>query len=270
MLREKPGTKVPATFTQQFMRVQFLPAAEQTVHFDEFQFDGRRRVRAVSAETGISFQDYGRMHVSQRAEQRASRWRPPYIFSNQQLQRVLIAAAWQFVHYAVPCPEDLSLAEAIRITDEKLTQMRSRDISQLPPAQQAIVMQHRATYEQAGPGAHLKIHAAMLWRSYRLGQESTVVAAALGMTPWAVRRNLAKLKKLARKLGFEVGPAPAPGSARGRASRCPTGRKLIWSCKRMGIGWTAERYGVAVYTVRKRLKQARRAARRSYKRSLTS
>jgi hypothetical protein len=59
--------------------------------FDEFQW--QRRAKAVSAESEISFADYGRMHSFQiRGRRRAREFAPTFANNSEQLRKVLLHA----------------------------------------------------------------------------------------------------------------------------------------------------------------------------------
>ncbi len=54
--------------------------------------------------------------------------------------------------------------------------------------------------------SYLGLQSAVIYRAYRLGQDSCAIAGELGIQPCAVRQFLFRANRAARKLGFDCGP----------------------------------------------------------------
>jgi hypothetical protein len=191
-------------------QVQFIPAAPQTVFFDESQFD-RRRTKAMTADTHIAWSDFDKMHIAHHVEQRCKRHIAPFAFSNTKLARTIALATWQRSNGGQkPMPEDISYLELRAMAHATTNKRRAKDISHMPERQQAILERMHIALHTAG--GFMELMSQIAYRSWRLGQESVVIAEALNCTPPQVRHILVRLKKVARKLGFDAPVTAAPGS----------------------------------------------------------
>jgi hypothetical protein len=171
------------------------------LHFDPHQFAGRRGAYAASAETSISFADYGRMHTETHRGIRP--WCPPFALNDSQLQQVLLLRAWRYTHNrGIPAAAD---RDKINRRATALALRGNVVSADVPQIQREIVEKHRAAVRRAG--GFLQLHAAIAFRSWRLGMDSVEVAESLGMTPWSVRQSLWRLRAVAKLLGFDVGRA---------------------------------------------------------------
>ena len=171
------------------------------LHFDPYQFAGRGAY-AASAETNISFNDYGRMHTATHCGVRP--WCPPFALNNKQLQQVLLLRAWRYLHhnYSIPAAAD---RDKINRAATALALRGNVVGPDAPSVQHEIVEKHRAAVRKAG--GFLQLHASIAFRSWRLGMNSVEVAESLGITPWSVRQSLWRLRAVAKRLGFDVGRA---------------------------------------------------------------
>jgi hypothetical protein len=168
------------------------------LHFDPYQF-ANRGAFPVSAETCLAFSDYHTMHTKHRAENPAA-WVPPFALNDKQLQQVLLLRAWRYVHNRGIPPTDLNKINA----DATAKALKGNSIAADAPAiQREMVKAHIAAVRKAG--GYLQLHAAIAFRSWRLGMTSVEVAESLGMTPYAVRVALWRLRDAAKKLGFDAG-----------------------------------------------------------------
>jgi len=173
----------------------------QGVKFDEWQFQGRYRSHAVSVKSKITFDDYGRsMSTAYRAEGRG--WVPPFALNNEQLQRVLLTRAWRYIHHVVSLPKDVEWQEVARTATEKALQPHNIK-SGSPRIQKLMFVAHVSAVIRAG--GLLQLWAAIAFRAWRLGMDSVAVGESLGVSPGAVRINLARLRDVARELGYDTG-----------------------------------------------------------------
>jgi uncharacterized protein (DUF433 family) len=172
------------------------------LEFDHHQFEGHGKY-PVSATSGIAFSDYDRMHTeSHKAKPTA--WVPPFALNDKQLQAVLLRRAWRYAFHLLPFPENVNREELNRAATGKA--LKGYAIKPgAPPVQHEMRDRHIAAVRRAG--GYMELQAAIAFRAWRLGQDSVAVADSLGMTPWAVRVQLWRLRDVAKKLGFEVGRA---------------------------------------------------------------
>lgn len=176
------------------------------LHFDHHQFE--RRSVPVNGKNGISFDDAKRMQTQSRSTKPAA-WVPPFAMSDAKLQKVLLVRAWRYVHGSacrklIPHPESINREEINRAATAKA--LRGYTIRPDAPAiqHQAHAM-HQASVRLAG--GFLQLMASIAFRSWRLGMDSVAVAETLGTSPQAVRASLWRFREIAKRLGFDVGPA---------------------------------------------------------------
>jgi hypothetical protein len=169
------------------------------LHFDPYQFAGRGRF-PVSAATSIAFTDYQRMHTETHNVNPAA-WVPPFALNDKQLQKVLLLRAWRYTHKrGRPQEADRDKINA----DATAKALKGNSVAADAPAiQREMVKAHIAAVRKAG--GYMQLHAAISFRSWRLGLNSPEVAESLGMTPYAVRVALWRLRDAAKELGFDVG-----------------------------------------------------------------
>lgn len=167
------------------------------LHFDAYQFQARPN-RPVSAETGLSWIDYSRMGTIKRRNEGHVRRQiiPAWVFEPEKLRRVLAACIWRFVFQSrVPLPETFArdwraLKEASQREWERYANnQRFREARQLGKAVEKC-------------GGLAEVYAGVIWRSWRLGQDSVTVGEALYMTPVAVRARLQRIRLAAKWLGY--------------------------------------------------------------------
>jgi hypothetical protein len=242
--------------------VQILPAAPPRpgLAFDLCQF--WKRASAVSAESQISFNDYGRMHSVQHAQQRYKGFIPKFASSDEKLRLVLSVAAWRYCHGGkIPYQDWVSLAELRRMADEKFKSSQARSLD-LPEAEKRMLERH--LFCTAYAGGWLQRTATIAWLSWRLGYSSPAVAEQLWMQAPGVRIVLYRLNKIARSLGFETF-TPKKYHSQGKVrqkhmTKLPPGPKLLRLHKANPF-WTAgrlaKRFKVRRATVQNALRRAK-------------
>lgn len=168
------------------------------LHFDNFQFENRGAYPA-SAKSCLAFSDIRTMHTEHHDGNPAA-WVPPFALNDKQLQQTLLLRAWRYVHNRGIPPADLHKINA----DATAKALKGSCVAADAPAiQREMVRKHIAAVRRAG--GYMQLHAAIAFRSWRLGMSSVEVAESLGMTPYAVRVALWRLRDAAKKLGFDVG-----------------------------------------------------------------
>lgn len=170
------------------------------LRFDEHQFANRRN-RPVSAHTGIAWTDYSRMATITRRNEGYVHRRagtPAWAYEIDKVRRVIAACVWRFTFQSrIPLPE--TFARDWRSLKEAADREFERHANNL--AGETEVRALRKVVEKCGGLAEM--YAAVLWRSWRLGEDSVTVAEALHMTPVAVRVRLQRIRMTAKRLGFE-------------------------------------------------------------------
>jgi hypothetical protein len=152
-----------------------------SLFFDPHQF--YRRAKAISQTSELSFSDYGRMHLTFVKPMRCARWIPAYATDPKKIARVLMQSAWQYCHGGTPFPEDITMEELRKEVDAKTEQLHTHDWSHLSTFQQDIWHRHRLVFGRPGSGGWFGVHAAIVYRSWNLGHESSKVAPDLFMAP---------------------------------------------------------------------------------------
>jgi hypothetical protein len=170
--------------------------------FDNWQFQNHYQTRPASVESKLSFDDFNRsMSTARRAEGRC--WTPPFATDGRKLKQVLMLKTWRFIHNGAPMPENLDWHELNRVATARA--LRGHEIRETAATiQKRMQAEHIAAIQRAG--SYLAFQVALVYRSWRLAQDSVTVAESLGISPSAVRINLSRLKDVARSLGFNVGP----------------------------------------------------------------
>jgi hypothetical protein len=180
------------------------------LHFDPFQFAGRRRWPVAAEFTqhgwtsnGIAYED--RMQTAPSSVPlRHKRWTPAFAASDDKLRRVLLQRAWFYLHGSgrlASAPDDW---KTINDAATKKALESKMNFSKCPAHKRAENKAHMAAVKQAG--GYLELQAALAYRAWRLGHDSVGIAEALGMSPQSVRVNLQRLCNAARDLDFETFP----------------------------------------------------------------
>ena len=185
-------------------------------------------MKAISADTGISWSDLDKMHIAHHATQRHKRYFTPFAFNDKQLARVIALATWRRSHGGnPPMPENISYLELRELAHRRTNELRAKDISHMPAHAQAKLERMHVALQTAG--GFMELQAQIAYRSWRLGQHSTTIAEALNCTPQQVRVNLARLKKIARQLGFDAPVTAAPGSVAKQTRAHKRNGRIHWS-----------------------------------------
>jgi len=194
-------------------QITFLPPAPQTVHFDDHAW-ACKRTRVVSEESHLAFSDIQRMHVHRHSATRGRRFIPEFATNPKQLRQVLTFFAWRYARPTkkknAPVPEGITLDELKRVTDERF----EKDLKQNRRPKNQISQRETDAFERfcfVYDQGWLRVHAAVAWRSWLLGYESTQIAAGLFMSPQQVRIILWRMNLVARELGFNTFPAGKKG-----------------------------------------------------------
>jgi hypothetical protein len=169
--------------------------------FDSWQFEGRHQVRAVSAESKISFDDYTRsMKTEFRAEGRG--WVPPFALVDWQLRKVLLKRTWRYCHNCLPMPERIDWEKLNKEATARLLKTYKIKVETSSLQKQMHTDHVRAALSIGG---YMQLESSIAWQRWRLGSDSVAIAEALNITPGTVRIHLARLRSIARELHFDVG-----------------------------------------------------------------
>lgn len=200
------------------------------LHFDPYQFAGRRR-QPVDAEftqhgwtsNGISYEDFGRMESRRSSVPlRQRRWTPAFAASDEKLRRVLLHRAWLYLHGSgrpASAPDDWKTINDAA-TKKALELLKTR-FKNCPAHKRCESAAHVAAVKRAG--GYCELQAALAYRAWRLGHDSVGIAEALGMSPQSVRVNLQRLCNAARDLDYETFPRHySLGRPRGTSTNIPT------------------------------------------------
>lgn len=174
---------------------------EETLRFDPCQFSNRYKQMAVSARTSIAFSDYRSMHTETHKVRQD--WIPPFALNDKQLQQVLLHRAWTYAHGGAPFPQIVNVQEINSAATARA--LKGYVIHKDAPIQVQMMQTHQTAVRKAG--GYMQLHAAIAFRSWRLGMDSVAVAETIGSTPFAVRQSLWRMRDVAKCLGFEVGRA---------------------------------------------------------------
>jgi hypothetical protein len=165
------------------------------------RISGSCRMKTVSISSRLSYDDRQRIQVQWRALTTYRKGGVPlWLYDQRKLKTVLCQMVWQFViadQYQGLCPALLqtSWIELQRAADVKwarlsATEGRSKEVRAL-----------RRAVKQSGGIVPLFVK--VLWL-YRTGANSCAIAAATGLTPWAVRQRLWRIRRIARRLNLET------------------------------------------------------------------
>jgi hypothetical protein len=168
-----------------------------------------QRTSSEENNATVSFTDYDRMNNFTNLP-RAARWIPPFVFSEEKLRRVLLVRAWRYAHGQHQVPEEINMAEIDKAATTKALR-HGQHIRAEAPVQRAWAQTHVDAVRRAG--SFLALESAIVFRAYRLGQDSPTIGADLGLTPWAVRQHLNRTLRVARQLGFDCG---TPNHSKGK------------------------------------------------------
>jgi hypothetical protein len=254
------------------MAIQLLPPAPQdpTVTFDRYQFDGRL-AKAVTAESGISFSDYQRMHVKKYVEAPCKKYRPQWVDSPEMFRKVLMLAAWRHCLNYTPLPENITLAKLKRMTAEQLRKKVTRFRTEYAAGTLALRDRKNLAREIAHLGKYgfLASRASVAYYSYRMRMPSPRIAEMVGLTASNVRVILMRLNECARALGFPCGAHHSNFGKRNGPNvtrSLPAPQVLIneYGTGPLTFREMAAKYGVQADTVRRAFTRAKRLADPGY------
>jgi len=161
-----------------------------TPSFDNWQFEGHVGIHAASEETELDYSDMQRCHTEFRSTFRARRWVPAFANSDRGLREVLASRMWCYVH-----------GGAIRRAPERFVK-NWKGLRRLVDAKVAQYRRKGCNFPAPVP---VEIQAAICYRSWRLGQDSPTIAAALRLSPGMVRTTLFRIRVTAEKIGLPIG-----------------------------------------------------------------
>lgn len=248
--------------------ITICPPGQQDVHFDEYAFT--KSVRAVSARytpegwdsTGLAFSDYmSGMHIQRiKGKRNAKMWIPKFANNNEQLRHVIAQAVWQHIHTHGPIPPgliaDRVILEQMCIVADKrrIAKAYTTRYGRKPgDLTDAMWVRHVGSVQLAG--SYLTLLSTLAYRSWRLEQPSTTVAAQLGLTAVGVRQHLYRLVRTARKLGYPTHENHWSFGKEGIRTphklKLPPGPQLIKEVETDGYNAVAARYDVLRISVYK-------------------
>jgi hypothetical protein len=205
-----------------------------------------------AALSSLSYSDYSnQMHTFSNLP-RAARWIPPFVFSEENLRRVLLVRAWRYVHGQKPVPEEINMAEIDKAATARALE-HGKGITAVNPLQHAWAKTHVDAVRRAG--SFLALESAIVFRAYRLGQDSPTIGDGVDLTPWAVRQHLNRTLRIARQLGFDCG---APHHSKGKPKVLRFSVSRIREMLEAGKSQThvAARFGIPRQTLKGRARKA--------------
>jgi hypothetical protein len=221
--------------------------------FDPHQF--LRRTKAVTAETGIAFSDYEKMHI-ERHSTKVWRRRPEKIawaFNDTLLKNTILTFLER--RYFVPQLPDLTDEERIaRIEAHAKWRETSRQIhlndrldaykkakDEDAPAKRLKELEIEAQNADSRlrfDRRPVELVTSIVYLSYRLGFDSTQVAEQLGILPPHVRIVLMRLNFVAADLA--TGRPYKPVHCKGRGKHRPWSKRelvRLWFLRNSGLSW---------------------------------
>jgi len=175
----------------------------------------------VSADTGIAFSDFERMHLDRR-EVGAEAWVPDFVNNDNHFRRVLAQSTWEHMlrHGTVPDEFVDNVGELQALSAAYMESVAKRPQGQAPrrrlervddtvvetiiPCDEHFsnMKTHVITVQKAG--GYMERDAAVAYHSWRLRWDSPTVGKELGLMPSHVRHILANLCASARRLRFDA------------------------------------------------------------------
>lgn len=205
------------------------------------------------------------MHVEHRKVQRCQSFIPAFSRNDEQLRHVLALMAFRYANGGGKQKEyfhlfERNLPELERQVEAKFQEWQARRLDTLPVPEKRKYRRHLYIVDAFG---WLGLHAAIAYRSWRLGQSSTQVASQLFMSAPGVRIALWRMNNCARALGYETFMRRAYQSKGKRrqahVTKLPPGPKLLrlaaktyWTQRRL-----AARYGVRAISVQVAIRNAK-------------
>lgn len=164
--------------------------SNNTPQFDKHQFF--RNARAISAETEISYQDFGRMGIEEHRAHLSGRETPAFMLDEKKIQRVLIQIGWQYVHGGLGNPPENTTLEELKKQIEKHVETcwSNRGIRSCKTHSENIKRN----------GGYLQMRAKVMWLAWRMNMNSVDIAKETGIDPRNVRTMLERVRVAARKV----------------------------------------------------------------------
>jgi len=200
----------------------------QPPKFDRFQFE-KRFARAVSVETGISFQDYGSMHVQYRKVKQERRLETPsWAVNDAELREVLLKFCERRVFMRNWQNDGAGLTH-----EERISRIRQLELKRAAEFEQNLIelrQRWKTAPEEYKPEletqitnldtqlcdlrrGNLALAVGVVYFYYRLGYNSPETARELGIKPPHVRQTLARLHNAANGTTYRS-PNPKWGRIR--------------------------------------------------------
>jgi hypothetical protein len=185
----------------------------QEPRFDRTQFAGRRS-KAVSAKTGISFADFGNMHIHHREVCQERRLKTPtWAVNDLQLRQVVLRFAEDRLYIRDHSGSDAERMARIHEEEQRRLPAFKQQLEQLqlahhknPQAHLTIQIQNMDSAVLTMERGVVKLATAVVYAYYRQGHKSVEIAEQFGVKPPAVRVWLYRMHTVSNRLGFGTGP----------------------------------------------------------------
>lgn len=187
----------------------------QEPQFDNHQFD--RRAKAVTAETEISFQDFGSMHVTKRTQGFGGGRRlpsPTWAASDQQVREVVLRYGEDRYSIKDHSGDPATRMARIKAAEQQKIPALKEGLEQLlvaynknPQEHFPIQIQNIDTQILILERGVVALTTAAIYRYYRQGHNSVQIGEEFGFKSPMVRKWLFGLNTVANRLGLQQGPA---------------------------------------------------------------
>lgn len=176
-------------------------------NYDQYQFE--KVPHAVALNTKIAWSDYDRMQTKRGRATRERRWIPAWALNDIQMRHVLAQRCWWYAHCCtngrlrnsrVPDALINDRIALAKLVDNVIPLMKLQ-LKKLNAAQSHLRDVHIAMRMRYG---YLDLECAIVYRAYRLEENSVQIGEALGISPQDVRQHLVRLNVAARLLGYET------------------------------------------------------------------
>ena len=175
--------------------------------YDQYQFE--KKAHPVAINTRLSWSDFERMQTKRGPATRERRWIPAWALRDESLRHVLAQRCWWYSHLStngflpksrVPDALVNDRVALGKLVDDVIPLMKMQ-LTKLKGAQAHNRDVHIATRLRYG---YLDLQCAIVYRAYRLEENSTQIGEALGISPNLVRVHLERLNRAAEFLGYET------------------------------------------------------------------
>ena len=190
--------------------------------FDRHQFE-KRRAKAVSSESQISFQDYGGMHQIPARRRHGQVPDHPWANDDVRLRNVLARFLWEVVFYnAKDFPQgfvDHSFKEFCQFIDHRARSAFKKKSQMNPKWKKRQPKNYLTEYRIVHRGAS-QAYLLAAYRVFRFDFQSNEACAGLPFTPTGIRQFKKRITNVARKLFPELcPPSRMYGGRRGNTKR---------------------------------------------------